>query len=376
MRKLVPALLLLLVVLAVPASAARLPLTASRDWWPVWSPDDHQIAFTRINGTGRIFTLEALNLFTHRVTKLGQGAGQLSPTWSPDGTQLAYSSGGVLYVVNANGTAKHRYPVAAKAYAPAWRPGSSDLAYLTTHGARNTDLWVGGFLWARDAIGKPAWVPGTPELAFARDDGIYVASGPLAEQKLASVSNPGSPVGSPTGALVAYSANRSIWIVHTDGSSAPQRLAGPYDAIGPLSWSRQGDALTYTVRGALMLTYLSPKTFKLASTVGVGADFAHLGDLIAFSGSHPGCVGHASIRVYEDNSSIPSYTGGCGIAGTSGADVIFGTTQGGDVIAAGGGNDVVHARNGRRDTVSCGAGRDTVYADRSDRLSGCEVVRR
>jgi hypothetical protein len=374
-RKLAFALTLAAVV-ALPASAARLPIVASRDWWPAWSPDDHQIAFTRINGTGRVFSLEVLNLTTHRVTMLGQNAAQLAPTWSSDATQVAYSSAGVLYVVNADGTGKHRYVVPGKAYAPAWMPGSTKLAYLTTYGATNTDLWVANTLWARDVIGQPAWIAGLDELAFARDDGIYVASGPLAERKLVSVSNPASPVGSPSSSYVAYAAGKDVWIVRADGTPGPLRIAGPYDSIGPLSWSRESDALTYTVGGAVEVTYLSPKTVRLASTVGVGSAFAHHSDLVAFSGSHPGCTGHASIRIYEDNANIPSYTGGCGIAGTSAGEVIYGTMQGGDVLAAGAGNDVVHARNSRRDTISCGTGRDTVYADRTDRLSGCEVVRR
>jgi hypothetical protein len=313
-----------------------------------------------------------LNLTTHRVTVLGRNAAHLNPTWSSDAKRVAYSSAGVLYVVNADGTGKHRYVVPGKAYAPAWMPGSTALAYLTTHGATNTDLWVGNTLWARNVIGRPAWIAGTGELAFARDDGIYVASAPLAERKLVSVANPASPTGSPSGSYVAYAAGKDVWIVRADGASAPVRIAGPSDSIGPLSWSRESDALTYTVPGAVEVTYLSPKTVRLASTIGVGSAFAHHGDLVAFSGSHPGCTGHTSIRIYEDNANIPSYTGGCGIAGTSAGDVIYGTTQGGDVIAAGAGNDVVHARNNRRDTISCGTGRDTVYADRTDRLSSCE----
>ena len=45
-------------------------------------------------------------------------------------------------------------------------------------------------------------------------------------------------------------------------------------------------------------------------------------------------------------------------------------------IDAGAGNDYVSVANGRRDTVNCGAGRDRVRADRSDRLQGCERVKR
>jgi hypothetical protein len=51
-------LMLVLLVCALPASAATLPILASHDWWPVYSPDAQSIAFTRVNGQGRVFTLE------------------------------------------------------------------------------------------------------------------------------------------------------------------------------------------------------------------------------------------------------------------------------------------------------------------------------
>jgi hypothetical protein len=64
------------------------------------------------------------------------------------------------------------------------------------------------------------------------------------------------------------------------------------------------------------------------------------------------------------------------IAGTAHADVIEGTSSWGDIILAGAGNDSVHANDGHTDRVDCGPGRDTVWADRSDRLTGCEIVYR
>src|SRR3954452_9860165 len=100
---------LALLALAMPASAARAPITASRDWWPVWSPNDKDIAFTRINGTGRVFQLLIYHVATHRSTLPGTSASQLSPSWSADGARLAYASGGRLYVVHSDGTQKHRY---------------------------------------------------------------------------------------------------------------------------------------------------------------------------------------------------------------------------------------------------------------------------
>ena len=357
---------LALLVLAVPASAARAPITATRDWWPVWSPSDKDIAFTRIDGTGRVFRLLIYHLATHRSTLIGQSASQLTPSWSNDGERLAYASGGLLYVVHRDGSQKHRYFAPTKAFAPAWGPGGQ-LAYLV-----NGNLWVGGVEWAQHAAGQSSWHG--DQLAFAGDDGIYVGTTREDVHRVASGINPGPPVWSPSGTWIAYSANGRLWVVQPGG--APQAISPAFADVGPLSWSRESDSVAYTVRGAVEISYLNGKTIRTASTVGVGTSFAHLGDLLAFSGSHPGCTGHATIRIYEDNTHIPSLTGSCAIAGTAGADVIYGTSRGGDRIAAGAGNDTIHANNRHRDTVDCGPGRDTVYADRTDRLLGCEVVHR
>ncbi len=61
--------------------------------------------------------------------------------------------------------------------------------------------------------------------------------------------------------------------------------------------------------------------------------------------------------------------------GGAGADSLDGG-PGRDVVNGGAGPDAIVSRDGERDTISCGNGRDSVRADRADRLSGCERVRR
>ena len=72
------------------------------------------------------------------------------------------------------------------------------------------------------------------------------------------------------------------------------------------------------------------------------------------------------------------------LSGGTGNDSLFGGA-GNDSLSAGlgrnrlsggAGNDALNAVNGKRDTVNCGRGRDTARVDRSDRVSGCERVRR
>jgi hypothetical protein len=63
------------------------------------------------------------------------------------------------------------------------------------------------------------------------------------------------------------------------------------------------------------------------------------------------------------------------LEGGSGRDRLVGG-PGRDVVLGGTGEDDIDVRDGQRDTVRCGAGRDRVRADRNDRVSGCERIRR
>ena len=70
--------------------------------------------------------------------------------------------------------------------------------------------------------------------------------------------------------------------------------------------------------------------------------------------------------------------GGAGadtVTAGAGKDMLDGGA-GKDTLDAGAGNDTIKAKDGKRDVVRCGKGRDTVRADRSDKLTGCEVVKR
>lgn len=71
--------------------------------------------------------------------------------------------------------------------------------------------------------------------------------------------------------------------------------------------------------------------------------------------------------------------GGAGddlLQGGLGRDLLVGDA-GTDVLDGGPGNDELRARDGRAETVHCGAGgADVAIVDASDRVSGCETVRR
>jgi WD40 repeat protein len=356
-------------VLAVPASAGRLPVLASHDWWPVFSPNGKLVAFTNVNGQGRVFTLEVADAATHSVTRLAQASFQLLPCWSPDSAKIAYQSGGRVWTVGVDGAGRREVHAGG---APAWSPRGT-LAYVL-----GGTLRAGTEALATHVIGQPAWSPDGRALAFARTDGVHVVNLGGAEHKIAaSAQEPRSLAWSPDGAHIAFADGSSVFVAFADGSSQVQRVAGPFADLGPLSWAPAGDALAYTVRGGVELTTFdgAPHSSRLVAGAAVGTSFAPTdphGDVLAYSGPNPRCVGHDAIRLFDDS----VLAGSCEIDGTPAADVIEGTPREGDIIVAGAGNDLIHANDGHSDRIDCGPGRDVVWADRIDRLAHCELVHR
>ncbi|HEY6962517.1 MAG TPA: hypothetical protein VI408_11560 [Gaiellaceae bacterium] len=363
-------LLATLLVLAVPASAARLPILASHDWWPVFSPDSKRIAFTRVDGQGRLFALDVVPAAGGKVVQLAQASSQLMPSWSPDSKTLAYQSGGWIRTVSADGTVRTNVHVGSF---PAWS-STGALAYVYAG-----SLYVGlGKAASGGVIGVPAWSPDGTKIAFIRSDGVYVYDLPSRRSTLvtAPVDEARTVAWSPDGSLLAYSTQRSVYVVAPAAGALPRRLAGPFTLLGPPAWAPASDMVAYTADGSLRATYVDGRTSILAARwAEVGTSFApgdpH-GRVLAYSGARTACPGHSGIRLYGAS----MLTGTCTIAGTAGADVVDGTSYWGDVVVAGAGNDKVHVNDGHTDRVLCGPGRDEVWADKSDKLVGCEIVHR
>jgi len=200
---------------------------------PAWSPDGSQIAFSsRRSGTSHVYVMNADGTGTRRLTTGKKNDSH--PTWSPDGTRLAFERDGDIQVMSADGSGVRRISdVIAEEREPAWSPDGAWLAYVRrTPGTAARELWLmrpdgseQRALTSQDAtVATPAWSPDSTRIVFAsnKDDDVYALftiglDGKRLRRVVPTASDDFEPSWSPDGEKIAYFEDGAIFTVELGG---------------------------------------------------------------------------------------------------------------------------------------------------------------
>ena len=198
---------------------------ASADAPPSWSPDGTELAFTTTNDTD-IAVVKADG--SGRRLLIQDATQDLAPSWSPDGLRIAFLRGAygsfVLYTIRPDGSGLHQVgQTQADPYSPpAWSPDSSRLVFGGRQFVTYTKV---GPEYRYDVYAVSADGAGERRLTESRWDDAG-----------------SSPGWSPDGRRIVYTSGRSrtlggrqLFVMNADGSCETQVTSGT-TAVSAASW--------------------------------------------------------------------------------------------------------------------------------------------
>jgi len=152
--------------------------------FPILSPDGSKIAFAS-GGNLHVMNLDGSHL--KRITNFNQSVVSDPPAWSPDGHRLAFTVQETflrtIYLVNVNGSGLEPLDNGKYEVGSMWSPDGKTIAFLSspyehsTYGIKTVNIQEGGFQYLSSPAYQdelPIWSPDGSQMAFGSlRDGSY-----------------------------------------------------------------------------------------------------------------------------------------------------------------------------------------------------------